>query len=157
MSLLGRATRRTGMGHAIVHLALLSGWLIPAQAARADEVAPIRAPKRHAPRRVATSGIDRRVKLLSKGLGLDAKQEAELRKVLESQREQVQRVWNDPSLSGQSRIGATLAINDQTADQIRALLNEEQRKKYNPPKQPHDAAASKPDVEAWMNAITPKK
>ena len=95
--------------------------------------------------------------MLSKGLGLDAKQEAELRKVLESQREQVQRVWNDPSLSGQSRIGATLAINDQTADQIRALLNEEQRKKYNPPRQPHDAAASKPDVEAWMNAVTPKK
>ena len=138
-------------------LALSAGWPIPAHAAAAEAGSRVQAVKRHVPRHTLKSGIEGRVKMLSRGLGLDPKQQAELRKVLEGQRDQVQRVWNDPSLSGPYRVIATQAISERTADQIRALLNEEQRKKYNPPKQPHDPAASKPDVEAWMNAITPKK
>jgi hypothetical protein len=148
------------MVRAILHLALAlpAGWSISAHAATADQVSQVRAPKRHAPRHAAGSGIEGRVKMLSKGLGLDPKQQVELRKVLEGQREQVQRVWNDASLSGPYRVIATQAISERTADQIRALLNEEQRKKYNPPRPPHDAAASsgKPDVEGWMNAIAPR-
>jgi hypothetical protein len=146
-----------GMGRAILHLALAlpAGWSIPAHAATAKEASQVEASRRHARRHAARSGIEGRVKMLSKGLGLDLKQQAELRKVLEGQREQVQRVWKDPSLSGSYRVSATQAISERTADQIRALLNEEQRKKYNSPRQPHDAAG-KQGVEAWMDLSKPR-
>ena len=91
--------------------------------------------------------------MLSKALDLDAKQQSELRKVLEDQREQVSRVWNDTSVPAAYRVSATQAITDKTADQIRALLREEQKKRYNPPKLPREAApgSPRPSVEAWMN------
>lgn len=106
----------------------------------------------------AGQGIEGRVKLLTQELDLDAKQQAELRKLLESQREQVRLVWNDTSLPAANRVGATRAISDRTADQIRAMLNEEQKKKYNSAKPPRDAESSpKPDVEYWMNPAKPEQ
>jgi hypothetical protein len=54
-------------------------------------------------------------------------------------------------------VSATQSIGDKTADQIRALLNEEQRKKYNPPKPSHEASTGpSPGVEEWMNKTKPK-
>ena len=91
--------------------------------------------------------------MLSKALHLDARQQSELRKVLAGQREQLSKVWSDTSVPAAWRVSATQAISDKTADQIRALLNEEQKKRYNPPKPPHEAmrASARPSVEAWMN------
>lgn len=91
--------------------------------------------------------------MLSKALGLDASQLSGLRKVLEAQREQVSRVWSDTSVPAAYRVSATQTISDKTADQIRALLNEEQKKRYNPPKPPHEATrgSTRPSLEAWMN------
>jgi len=160
MSLLAGAKCRAGIVRAFLRLALAlsAGWPIPAHAAAAEAGSQVQAVKRHTPRHTVRSGIEGRVKILSKGLGLDPKQQAELRKVLEGQRDQVQRIWNDPSLSGPYRVSATQAISERTADQIRALLNEEQRKKYNPPRQPHDAAASsEAGVEYWMNLSRAKQ
>jgi len=73
--------------------------------------------------------------------------------VLEGQREQVRKVWSDASVPAAYRVSAIHAISDKTADQIRALLSEEQKKHYNPPKPPREAAtgSSRPSVEAWMN------
>jgi len=70
------------------------------------------------------------------------------------QRDQVQRIWNDTTLTAAMRIHATGAIGDATADRIRAMLTEEQRKRYNPPRPPRDsvAHAAAPDVESWMKA-----
>jgi hypothetical protein len=146
------------MVRAILYLAVVvsAGWVIPAYAASGHEVAHPKATRRHAPRHAAVSRIEDRVRTLSKGLGLDLKQEAELRKVLERQREQVQRVWKDPALPGRWRVSATLAIDERTADEIRALLNDEQRKKYNPPRQRHEQTSDKLGVEAWMDAMKPR-
>lgn len=90
--------------------------------------------------------------MLSKSLDLDARQRSDLRKVLEDQREQVSRVWSDTSVPAAYRVSATQAISDRTADQIRALLNDEQRKRYNPPKPPHEATpgSARPSVDPWM-------
>jgi hypothetical protein len=122
----------------------------------ADAV-PARPTLRHAA--AAGSGLDARIRTLSKFLDLDAAQQSELRKVLENQREQVRKLWNDSTVPPANRINATKVISDNTADQIRALLNEEQRKKYNPPRQPHQAGADadKRSVEDWMNATRQKQ
>jgi len=112
------------------------------------------APGADSPHR-AMSPLDRRVALLSKELNLDASQRVKVRKILEGQSQQVAQVWNDESVAAAARVKATQAIGDRTADQIRAVLNEEQRQRYI---QPHrrDATtdASKKGVEAWM---TPAK
>jgi len=52
------------------------------------------------------------------------------------------------------RISATRAIEDNTADQIRALLSDEQKKKYNPSRPPHKMGpgVDEPSVEDWMKA-----
>jgi hypothetical protein len=65
---------------AIPRVALLAGWLLSASAAAAAP-APL---ARRAPRLLDESRLEGRVRMLSKGLGLDAKQQAEVRKVLEA-------------------------------------------------------------------------
>ena len=104
-------------------------------------------------RRKRASPLDRRVTLLAKELGLDASQKAQVRKVLDRQREQVARVWKDSSIPPARRVSATQAIGDRTADRIRALLNEEQRKKYIQPRQREAAVGTAGgNVESWMKA-----
>lgn len=90
--------------------------------------------------------------MLAKALDLDARQRSELRKVLEDQREQVSRAWSDTSVPAPYRVLSTQVITDRTADRIRALLNDEQRKRYNPPRRPYETPGSaRPSVDAWMN------
>jgi hypothetical protein len=111
---------------------------------------------RHAPgralRRNSGSGIDQRVRLLTTELKLDAKQQVKVRSVLISQREQVAKVWSDSSLPAAIRVKATQSIGDSTADRIRGLLSEDQRKLYIQPRR-EDLATKRerPDVEAWMS------
>ena len=139
-------------------LALTSACLISAHAATAGGEPASESVHRQAARHHGGSGLDDRVRALSIALDLDAKQQSELKKVIEGQREQVRKVWNESSVPAAYRVSATQAISDQTADQIRALLNEEQRKKYNPPKLPHEAAdgSASPSVESWMKSAKPK-
>src|SRR5256885_2130461 len=75
-------------------------------------------------------GIDERVAIYAKALGLDDSQQSRLKALLLDQRQQVQRLWNDTSMSPAQRVYTTRAIGDATADAIRAMLTEEQRKKY---------------------------
>jgi hypothetical protein len=102
--------------------------------------------------------LDYRVKLLATELGLDAGQQVQVRKVLEDQRQQMKALWADTGMPAGQRVNATRAISDRTADRIRALLNEEQRKKYIAERKPRAAGddAGKPDVEHWMDATRPK-
>jgi Spy/CpxP family protein refolding chaperone len=141
-----------------VVLALAAGCLVSAHAATEAQDADAKAPARGAPRHHNRPGTEDRVKTLAQALDLDAKQQAELRKVLQGERDAIRRVWSDVSVPGAYRVAATQAISDRTADLIRALLNDEQRKKYKPPRVPHDPAAdsAKPNLEAWMNATKPK-
>ncbi len=106
--------------------------------------------------RASAGTLEHRVDALTKALGLDARQQAELQRIFAGQREAVRKIWRNPALLPAERVPATRAQEDRTADQIRAILNAEQRKKYNPPK-PAAAPDTKPsDVSAWMDA-TPKK
>jgi hypothetical protein len=66
-------------------------------------------------------------------------------------------IWSDKSLLPAERVPATRAANVRTGDEIRAILNDEQKKKYNPappsaPSEPGD----KRSVEQWLDATQPR-
>jgi hypothetical protein len=111
---------------------------------------PSAAPVPRPTARVRTGGsLQHRVDVLSKALQLDARQRTELLTILEGQRQTVSKIWSDPALLPAERTPATRALQERTADQIRSILSEEQRQRYNPPK-PQGAAPPSPDVDAWM-------
>lgn len=147
------SSARPGLRALALGIGLVVASLSPAQAAGAGEKPAVHPPVRRLPRQVGGRSLEERVTMLSKALDLDARQQSQLRKVLEDQREQVSRVWSDTSVPAAYRVGTTQAISDKTADRIRALLNDEQRKRYNPPKPPREArpGSARPSVEAWMN------
>ncbi|HEY3655538.1 MAG TPA: hypothetical protein VGL34_11255 [Steroidobacteraceae bacterium] len=104
----------------------------------------------HLPARVRSGGsLQHRVDVLAKALQLDARQRTELLTILESQRETVRKIWSDPALLPAERTPATRAVQERTANQIRAILSEEQRRRYNPPK-PQGTEPPEPNVEDWM-------
>jgi hypothetical protein len=93
--------------------------------------------------------LERRVEALSKALDLDAHQRARLLSILRAQRAAVSEVWRDPALLPAERAPATRAIEQHTAEQIRAILSDKQKERYNPPK-PQSTFAPSPDVDKWL-------
>jgi hypothetical protein len=100
--------------------------------------------------------LDRRVQLLARELELDTVQQVKVRALLEGQREQVQRVWSNTATPSAVRVSNTQIIGERTADQMRALLTEEQRKKYTVARQREASDASKVSVETWMSGTQAK-
>jgi len=124
---------------------------LPAQAAEALTSAarpPVTAVQQRQP------ALDQRIALMTAELGLDEHQQAELRRILINQRTQIMKLWSDTSLQPASRVGATRVISARTGDEIRAMLTDEQKAKYNQPRKPHDAAAdpNARSVEDWIKA-----
>jgi hypothetical protein len=176
MSALGTEDRRGSKGRVALHLSMALAMLAAggglaraepgdaaepgaAEAAGAAQVddggaaAPIPPEEEAAQRRRSVSPLDRRVMLLTRELGLNAGQQGRVRKVLEMQREEVARVWNDTSIPAARRVSATQAIGDRTAARIRALLTEEQRKRYIKPRRRDVAVGTAGgDTESWMSA-----
>jgi hypothetical protein len=117
-------------------------------AARAADPTPAHQPTN----RVPGSKLEDRVKVLAKALDLDASQQSQLRKILLGQREAVRKIWRDPALSPAERAPATRAANERTGDEIREILNDEQKQKYNTTV---PAAAADPgdkrSVEQWLD------
>ncbi|MBS0389457.1 MAG: hypothetical protein JSR15_13345 [Proteobacteria bacterium] len=109
---------------------------------------------RHAVRhRTAGMALDERVQLMTRELGLDALQQAELKNILLNQRAEVMAVWDNTSAPAALRISATQAISEKTADRIRAMLSDAQREKYIKSR-PHDTPVGAPggDLQKWMTA-----
>ena len=99
--------------------------------------------------------IDERVQQLAKGLDLNEAQQAAVKKILERRREQVLHIRNNSSISGEQRISQLRALQVDTVERIRATLNEEQKKKYDPlatRKIQQDPQASPND---WLNGTAP--
>jgi hypothetical protein len=133
---------------------------ICAPAAFAEEPAPhIAAPEQtNPPLGGQRPDLDNRARRLSKMLELTEAQQIQLAQVLASQREQIRKLWRDQKVPPEYRISAMRAINEQTEDQIRALLNDEQKKKYvaSRPRDPA-RASQQPNVDYWPNAAKPMK
>ena len=80
-------------------------------------------PRSHAHHTPAAT-IDSRVQLMAKELDLDANQQATLKSILLTQRAEVAKVWDDPSVPATVRVATTQAVSEKTAERIRAMLND---------------------------------
>ena len=114
--------------------------------------------RHRAPRRPPTSRLETHIKSLTAQLGLDPKQQADVRQILVSQREQVLRVWRDTSVPADDRVSVTRSIIQSSAGQIRALLTEDQKAKYGRAGEQRETRpdASKADVEDRTGARSPR-
>jgi hypothetical protein len=129
-----------------------------APAALAEEPAPhIFAPEQTKPPRDQRPLLDNRARRLAKMLELTEAQQTELAKVLASQRQQIRKLWSDQKVPPEYRVSEMRAINDQTEDRIRALLNDVQKKKYvsSRPREP-SGTSQQSNLDYWLNATKPK-
>ena len=108
----------------------------------------------HSHRRVT---LEDRVKVLARNLNLDQAQQDDVLKILQARAEESLRIRRDTSISGSARIEQFRALQDTIVLQIRAVLNEEQKKKYDPlAVRTREPAADQKTVEDWLELTTPK-
>jgi len=144
----GAAWRR---GRFLLFVLCLSILLSSASALSQDSESARPAPR--APRHRTRVTVDDQVKVFAKNLDLNEEQQAAVKKILERRQQESLRIMH--SGSGPDGVGPLQALQIGTVEQIRAVLNDEQKKKYNPlaPRPPQ--ASSQPSVEDWIKATTP--
>ena len=101
--------------------------------------------------------IDDRVRVLARSLDLNEAQRVAVKKILEQRQQETLRIRQDPSISGGARIERFRALQDNTVERIRAVLNEEQKKKYDPLAVRRILPAPQQrSVEDWLKVTTPQ-
>lgn len=141
-------------GRAFLSLALVLPILLPCAPVVAQGTgAP--GPARETHRGHRRPSIDDRVRVLAKGLDLTGPQQSEVKKILEQRQQEALRIRLDPSISGGTRIERFRALQDNSVARIRDLLNEEQKKKYNPLAPRRIQSTQQPSVEDWLKVTTP--
>lgn len=96
--------------------------------------------------------LDEQVKRFTKMVDLDESQQVGLKSVLERQQGQARQIRLDTSLSGVDRVSRLRDLQQDTVLKIRALLNEEQKKKYDPQNRQSQTNASDSYVNDWLKA-----
>ncbi len=110
-------------------------------------------PARREVRGRAHPSLDDRVKALARSLDLSETQQSAVKKILEQRQEETLRLRLDPSVPPSLRIDLFRAIQDKTVERIRSVLDQEQKKKYDPlaprrlPPSPDQRS-----VEDWLQA-----
>jgi hypothetical protein len=106
----------------------------------------------HQPVRRLTVGqsIDENVRRLSRGLNLDLGQQVRLRQILVDQHAQMTQLRSRGSGVSADVTGPMLAIYDQSRARIRAMLNEEQLRKYPAAVPREQTAPAQADLQHWM-------
>lgn len=113
--------------------------------------------RRPAKHRTVAEGIDEGVRRMTRGLDLDASQQTQLRQILVDQYRQILAFRTGQSSAPPDMVGTPMAIYENTKTRIRAMLNEEQRKKYSVDV-PHDQLApTQADLEHWMGLQEAKR
>lgn len=101
--------------------------------------------------------IDDHVKALAKSLNLTEAQQAAVKRILEQRQQETLRLRTDGSISGSERIDRFRALQDQTVLKIRGVLDDEQKKKYDPlAVRKVTPAPDQKSVEDWIKATSPK-
>jgi hypothetical protein len=134
-----------------LRLSLLAGALVAPHVAVGQMPGPV-SPQRQTQSVYRRRSVDERVKNFAETLNLDPTQQAGVKAVLERQQREARQIQFDQSLSGTERIGRFRALQQETVSRIRALLNEEQKKKYDPLNHGTAATTSQPSVEDWLKA-----
>lgn len=134
----------------------------PAPATPAQSAPPPAPPASATPAQPAQSTrhratLDDRVKALAAALDLNQTQQVAVKKILEQRQLEMLRIRQDPSIQGSDRIGKLRALQDQTIQRIRAVLNDDQKKKYDPLAiRNREPAPDQKSVEDWLKATAPK-
>jgi uncharacterized membrane protein YccC len=101
--------------------------------------------------------LDDRVKALAAALNLDEAQQVSVKRILEQRQQETLRLRNDTSISGSARMERLRALQDQTVQRIRLVLNDEQKKKYDPlAVRKAGPAPGQKSVEDWLKVTTPQ-
>ena len=74
--------------------------------------------------------IDEQVKRLTDRLSLSSDQQSKIKPILEDQRQQMESVRNDSSLSREDRMAKMRSIRESTTSKIKDNLNDDQKKQY---------------------------
>jgi hypothetical protein len=147
------ARLRNCCGSAYFSLALLS--LLPGAPVLA-QLAGAASPARQTHGGHRGPSMDDRVKVVARNLDLTEAQQAAVKEILEQRQQETLRIRLDPAINGGARIERFRALQDTTVVRIRAILNEEQRKKYDPfaPRRIQPAPQQQ-SVEDWIKVTTP--
>jgi len=73
---------------------------------------------------------DQQLKHMTKQLDLTADQQAQIKPILDSRQQQMQQLWQDQSMSSADRHQKMKSIQDDSSNQIQAVLNDTQKQKY---------------------------
>ena len=115
-------------------------------------------PQTQTPGKRRTLTQDDQVKRFAESMDLSETQQSEVKKILEFRQAQTRRIRLDGSLSGAERISRLRILQDSTVAWIRAVLNDEQKKRYDPlAVRQAQKSSPEPSVEDWMKAAAKQK
>jgi hypothetical protein len=114
------------------------------------------APRHHASPRNQRPTLDDRIAALSKNLELTEPQRTAVKNILIRRQQQTLRIRNS-AVPGDVRIGQFRALQDQTINEIRAVLTDDQKKKYDPLVLRNIPKSDEPQrsLEDWIKLTTP--
>jgi len=125
-----------------------------APSAGSPPAAGVRRPPGH---RTVAQGIDENVRRLTRGLDLTAEQQSKLREILWDRHRQITNLRSERLDAGADRVGLNVAIQDRTKARIRAILNEDQKKKYSTDVPRDMTAPAQADLKHWMDVQESKR
>jgi hypothetical protein len=131
--------------------ALIPGCALAASAGNGQAASPppqlpragLQRPGRQAPR---VSSIDKRVAKLGTQLNLNDVQRFDLKRLLESQQAEANRLWNNQDINPIERMTKLRNLQEGTQKRFSALLTDEQRKKYEERRQKAAQPAPQPQA-----------
>ena len=95
--------------------------------------------------------LDERVEHLARYLDLNERQRSALKNILLENQQEILKMRGVPSQGEELQMDRFRAIKDKTTEKIRAMLTEEQRKKYDPlGVRNSNSAAQNVSVEDWL-------
>ena len=137
-------------------LVLLAGFILPPGVGFADQTTPAARPRQRTHPAGIRSILDEKVSRFAKNFDLSEEQQSAVRQILEQQQQEILRIRRDPLLIGSAGIDSVRALQETTVARIRSILNEEQRKKYDPLAPRRIPQTFQPAVEDWLKAATPQ-
>ena len=136
--------------HALKVFVFVAGSIAAASTAAAAQTTTTPSPSRPTRSFYKRTTLDQRVKRFAKVLDLDESQQTRLKSVLEHQQMQANQIRLDQSLAGVERVSRLRDLQRDAVSQIRALLNDEQKKKYDPLGHEKPTNSSDSYVNDWM-------
>lgn len=147
------AKSRSGGGRALLLALGLPILLSSAPFFAQTPAAATPSPERHALHWYKTVSIDDQVKTLARNLDLNEAQQSAVKRILEQRQQETVRIRRVTTPS--DRIDELRALQLRTAARIRAVLNDEQKTKYDPLGKRLPETSPQRSVEDWMKATTP--